>query len=154
MQSKWIGFLVLCVAIPAGASSGREARMRKLVGMENRIQCAAQVNNEFIKLERSPSGLINIAIEDPHFDTWDVMIDTVSVEGRVKFRLAHFVPTKLVPELKKLVSETSPELQQELLHLMKARIVDVVVGFDKANLAIAELAQGDLRLSAVCAKNL
>lgn len=116
----------------------------------NAITCWATINGEGAKLERSAAGLLIIALDDPNFDTFDVMINDQGVPGQVHFRLAHFVPTKLVSELKAVVEKAEGELKLELEQLLKARVIDTTVGFDATGLARAEFNQGERKLTAQC----
>ena len=111
--------------------------------------CAASVNGDSLKLEKSASGLLMIAIEDPHFDQWDVVIDNNQAK-RVKIRAARFTDTAVVKQLKAELSRLSPELQSEVIGLAKARVVDSLASYDAGGDALLTLQQGDSRLDVYC----
>lgn len=115
------------------------------------LPCAASVNGAEIQLERSPLGLYLIAVEDPHFDEYDVVIDTTNAKV-VKIRAAHFIATALVPKLKVELKKVSEELQSEILKLAKARVVDASTGYTEDGFAALKLQQGDDSLDVVCWK--
>ena len=115
------------------------------------LPCAASVNGTDLMLEQSPSGLYLIAVEDPNFDQYDVVVDT-SKPGKVKLRVAKFIATELVPKLKAELLKLSPEMQAEILKLAKARIVDASAGYDALGFASVSLRQGEDSISLSCWK--
>ena len=121
-------------------------------GSSDEPPCFALINGDDVKLEKSPSGLYLIAIEDPHFDEYDVVIDITSSTA-MKVRLAKFIPTSLVAGLKEELTKVSEIMQTEILKLAKARVIDGYIGFDSAGSASLTLAQGEDRLELFCSSH-
>ncbi len=123
----------------------------QLIFADEDIPCTALVNGDEVKLEKSPSGIYLIAVEDPHFDEYDVVIDLRSSD-LVKVRLAKFIPTSIVAGLKEELTKVSENIRTEVLKLAKARIVDGMVGFSSAGYASLLLNQGEDRLELICSR--
>ncbi len=121
---------------------------------ETSSNCTAAVNGEAVKLERSQAGFLIISLEDPFFDVFDVMINDLGNSHQVHFRLAHFVPTDLVGDLKRLVENVDAKIKDEAAHILKARVVDLTVGYDSTGTARAEFSQGERKLTALCHRSL
>lgn len=117
------------------------------------LPCTAGINGKDVLLERGPTGLLMIAVEDPHFDEYDVVVD-LKDQGAVKVRLAKFIPTSVVPELKEEIGKLTPELQKEIIKLAKARVIDSRVGFSSGGTAVLSLVQGEDRLELFCTENI
>ena len=115
------------------------------------VPCTALVNGDEVALEKSAAGLYMIAIEDPHFDEYDVVID-LSSSGLVKVRLAKFIPTPIVAGLKEELTKVSENMRTEILKLAKARIVDGMVGYSSSGYASLLLNQGEDRLELICSR--
>lgn len=122
------------------------------VHAEIELPCSASINGEAIQLERTASGLLMVAIEDPHFDEYDVVIDLTKPKS-IKARLAKFIPTPLVNELKSEISKLSESMQNEIIKLAKARVIDGVMGFDILGQASLTLIQGNDQLFLRCSDN-
>lgn len=116
------------------------------------LPCSAGVNGNEVLLERGPSGLLMIAVEDPHFGEYDIVIDLTDKRA-VKVRLAKFIPTSVVADLKKEIGKLTPELQKEIIKLAKARVIDGRVGFSSGGTAVISLVQGEDRLDLFCTEN-
>lgn len=116
------------------------------------IPCAAVANGNEILLEKSASGLYMIAIEDPYFDEYDVVVDMTDAKA-VKVRLAKFIPTSLVAGLKAELALVSESVRAEILKLAKARVIDATMGFNSSGQATLSLLQGDDRLELYCTRN-
>ena len=115
------------------------------------LECSAAANSEPIKLVRSASGLILIDDEDPNFDLYDIVINLQNPD-KVKIRIAKFIATEKVPLLKKEISTLSPEMQNEILMLAKARVIDHSGGYDRSGDAYFTFHQGPDRLDVYCRK--